>query len=222
MLFFFTNIVIFANTDSTQTPSKEKFQIIIDPGHGGNDIGASNHQTKESVLVLAIAKKIELIIQKNEPQYSVTLTRKNNSYLSLANRLKNESADLFLSLHANSSISSRVEGLEIYLQTEQKTKSTNDQNSTVESIVQDLESVGKTRYSLQFSKQLHKNWLHSPAVIRRSPFFVLEKTKFPSVLIEIGFLTNINEAKKLATDEYQNLIAETIVKTIADYKKSIE
>lgn len=194
--------------------SEKKFQLIIDPGHGGNDIGALQNKIKESELVLILAKKIEILVHQKDPAISVRLTRSQNQYVNLEDRVQNEASDLFLSLHANSSISNKVEGMEIYFQPDQKIKST----TTVEAIIEDLESMGKTQRSLEFSKILQSHWSISSSVLRRSAFFVIEKAKSTAVLVEVGFLTNFAEAQKLATDEYQNQIAESIVKAILDYK----
>jgi len=193
--------------------TEKKFQIIIDPGHGGNDTGALQNKIKESQLVLILAEKIEHLIHQQAPEVSTILTRTQNKYLSLEERIKYDQADLFLSLHANSSISNQVAGMEAYFQPDQKIIAT----TPLQTIVQDLESMGKTQQSLQFSKILQSQWGISPSVLRRSSFFVVEKTKSAAVLIEIGFLTNPSEAKKLATEDYQNQIAQTIVNAVLSY-----
>ena len=195
----------------------KKFHLMIDPGHGGNDIGAAKNKIKESTLVLSIAKKIEHLIQEKHPEIQIDLTRLQNKYISLDDRIKNIKPDLFISLHANSSISNNVSGMETYFQPDQKIIS----ETIKDSIAQDLESVGKTKHSLIFSKNLQSHW-QGPSTLRRSGFYVIEKTNFPSVLIEIGFLTNPVEAEKLKTNAYQTQIAETIVNAVLDYKKSIQ
>lgn len=207
-----------ANTN----PSEKVFHVVIDPGHGGNDAGAVKNNLKESILVLDLAQKIETLIQKYDPTITVELTRRLDTYLSLEERIKGKMPDLFVSLHANSSISSRVMGMETYFQPEQKSNPRINSSDLVQSIIEDLEHVGKTNHSLLFSQKLQNEWSASPSVIRRSAFYVVQKTNYPSVLIEIGFLTNAEEAKKLNSAAYQNEIAQTIAKTIAEYKKSIQ
>jgi N-acetylmuramoyl-L-alanine amidase len=212
--------MFFCLFSSTSYSQENKFKLIIDPGHGGNDVGANKNKIKESELVLTLSKKIQDLLQKSDIDIDVSLTRTTNSYLSLSDRIQHPPVDLFLSLHANSSISSRVQGMETYLQTDLRNEILVKSKNTVDAIVKDLESTGKTQHSLEFAKGLQSNWAYSPSVIRRFPFYVVEKTKSPALLVEIGFLTNSDEAKKLATEDYQNTIAETIVKTIIDYKKS--
>ncbi len=202
----------------TLSAQEKKFHLMIDPGHGGNDAGAVSHKTKESDLVLSLAKKIQTLISTTQSEIEVQLTRSQNKYVSLDDRIKNVDPDLYISLHANSSISNQVTGMEVYFQPEQKIKSKN----SIDSIVEDLESIGKTKHSHLFSEKLQSQWSLSPSIMRRSGFYVIEKTSFPSVLIEIGFLTNPVEAEKLKTEAYQTQIAETIVNAVLDYKKSVQ
>jgi N-acetylmuramoyl-L-alanine amidase len=202
------------------------FELVIDPGHGGNDVGAAKNNLQESQLVLEVAYKIKELLIKNSPEIVVHLTRQTNRFVTLEDRIKNRQPHLFISLHANSSISNQVVGMETYFQPDQTLLSqslpTAAPGSVLQTIVEDLETIGKTKHSYQFSKKLQSLWSLSPSVIRRSSFFVVEKTKFPSVLVEIGFLTNPVEAQKLASSAYQNAIAETIVSSVIEYKKSVQ
>jgi N-acetylmuramoyl-L-alanine amidase len=201
--------------------SEKKFNVVIDPGHGGADSGTVHNKIKESDVVLQISKKIlDLLHQKND--VTTVLTRTENKYISLEDRIKkNENKkdiDLFVSLHANSSVSSSIQGMEIYFQPDQTKKS----ETITQTIIEDLESIGKTKSSWQFAQSLQSAWSLSPSVIRRSSFFVVEKTDSPSVLVELGYLSNPKEAEKLKSATYQSLIAETIVKSIIDYKNSTQ
>ena len=193
---------------------------MIDPGHGGSDSGAVQNKIKESDIVLQISKKILNLLEQKQPEMQASLTRAENKFISLEDRIKKnenkQDIDLFVSLHANSSVSSSVQGMEVYFQPDQKKKS----DSITQTIVEDLESIGKSKNSLSFAQNLQTAWTLSHSVIRRSSFFVVEKTEYPSVLVELGFLSNPLEAEKLKSAAYQSLIAETIVKSIVDYKNS--
>jgi N-acetylmuramoyl-L-alanine amidase len=213
-------ILILISTAAFTEAQEQKFHIAIDPGHGGNDIGAAKNKIQESNLVLSVAKKIERLLQEKHPEIRIDLTRSQNKYISLDDRIKNINPDLFISLHANSSISNTVSGMETYFQPDQKMISESISEGIKDSIVQDLESIGKTKHSLMFSKTLQSQW-PGPSILRRSGFYVIEKTNFPSVLIEIGFLTNPIEAEKLKADAYQTQIAETIVNSVLDYKNYV-
>lgn len=199
--------------------SDKKFNIVIDPGHGGSDSGAVQNKIKESDVVLQISKKILDLLQQNTGINTI-LTRAENKFISLEDRIKKSESkqdiDLFVSLHANSSVSSSVQGMEVYFQPDQKKKS----ETITQTIIDDLESIGKSKNSLSFAQNLQMAWTLSHSVIRRSSFFVVEKTEYPSVLVELGFLSNPQEAQKLKSAAYQSLIAETIVKSIIDYKNS--
>lgn len=200
--------------------SEKKFNVVIDPGHGGTDSGAVQNKLKESDVVLQISKKILNLLEQTQPEMNVSLTRAENKFISLEDRIKKnenkQDIDLFVSLHANSSVSRSVQGMEVYFQPDQNKKS----DSVTQTIIDDLESIGKSKNSLNFAQNLQSSWTLSNSVIRRSSFFVVEKTEYPSVLVELGFLSNPQEAEKLKSAAYQSLIAETIVKSIIDYKNS--
>lgn len=205
------------------------FVLVIDPGHGGIDVGAIRGIFKESDITLKVAQKIQNLIQSDLSQnIEVILTRETNKTLSLENRVKvaeMRNADLFISLHANSSQASYVNGMEFYFKKgiyNQKMPVI-EASTSIKKIVADLTSFGQTRQSLKFNQILQTQVRtslgpNSKTVIKRAPFFVIEKTSMPSALIEIGYISNLSEAKLLLTDERQQEIAETIVKSIFAYR----
>ncbi len=212
-------------------PVAKPFVLVIDPGHGGVDVGAVRGIFKESDITLKVAQKIQSLIQSQFSQnIEVILTRETNKSLSLENRVKvaeRQSADLFISLHANSSQASYVSGMEFYFKKGvYAIKMPAIEASTgVKKIIGDLTSFGQTRQSLKFNQILQNQvkalGSDSKTVIKRAPFFVIEKTTMPSALIEIGYISNLSEAKLLLTEERQQEIAETIVKSIYAYKNSL-
>lgn len=229
-LFFilFSTLKSFAN-------DQKPFVLMIDPGHGGIDAGAVRGIFKESDITLKVARKIQNLIQDDiltnpAQNIKVILTRETNKSLSLENRVKaaeSHKADLFISLHANSSQASYVSGMEFYFKKGVYAIKMPDieASTAVKKIIGDLTSFGQTRQSLKFSQILQNQVktleADSKTVIKRAPFFVIEKTTMPSALIEIGYISNISEAKLLLTDERQQQIAETIVKSIFEYKNSL-
>ncbi len=212
-------------------PVAKPFVLVIDPGHGGVDVGAVRGIFKESDITLKVAQKIQSLIQSQFSQnIEVILTRETNKSLSLENRVKvaeRQNADLFISLHANSSQASYVSGMEFYFRKgDNKVKMPAIEASIgVKKIIGDLTSFGQTRQSLKFNQILQNQvkalGKDSKTVIKRAPFFVIEKTTMPSALIEIGYISNLSEAKLLLTEERQQEIAETIVKSIYGYKNSL-
>ena len=211
--------------------SQRPFILVIDPGHGGVDVGAVRGIFKESDITLKVAQKIQTLIQSEFSQnVEVILTRETNKSLTLENRVKvaeTRNADLFISLHANSSQASYVSGMEFYFKKGVYAVKMPDieASTAVKKIIGDLTSFGQTRQSLKFNQilqtQVKALGSDSKTVIKRAPFFVIEKTTMPSALIEIGYISNISEAKMLLTDERQQEIAETIVKSIYDFKNSL-
>lgn len=160
-------------------------------------------------------------------------------------------ADIFVSLHANAAADQRAKGVEfffqnylppdeesLYLASQENQIVTNgnevldipvedlSKKSDVTAIIEDLNRQHRIQSSLRLSQTLNTIWTNdakSPqAVIKQAPFYVLSKTSMPSVLIEIGFLTNPTEAKKLLTAEYQKNLAQKIYSALLTYKEKID
>jgi N-acetylmuramoyl-L-alanine amidase len=160
-------------------------------------------------------------------------------------------ADLFISLHANSNPDSRVRGTELYFQNslppdeesliladaenqiedaaevrgDIKTDSPS-KKSDVLAIVEDLSRQYRAKSSLKMTQLLSDGWKQSDelakASIKQAPFYVVSKTTMPSVLIEVGFLTHPEEAKKLTSPKYQQEIAQKIYKAVVAYKEMMD
>ncbi|SRX76300.1 N-acetylmuramoyl-L-alanine amidase family protein [Aequorivita antarctica] len=175
----------FQNSLLAQTDQNTKLIIIIDPGHGGKDSGAVGiNGIQEKDVVLKIAKQIvELngIVFKN--QYEIFLTRYKDTLISLSDRTKIAQAlqaDIFLSLHCNHSDNPNARGVEVYVSKKQGKYSR-------ESIL--------LAYELQ--KELKNNLGFESRGVKFANFQVLRENieLFPSILIEIGFVSNTNEAR---------------------------
>jgi N-acetylmuramoyl-L-alanine amidase len=162
--------------------------VVLDPGHGGNDAGATNQNITESDITLKVAKFVAENLQEDS-RFQVTLTRNSDTYLSLENRanLANKVGDLFISIHVNSSTDSRIRGKEIYFQNQLESdeeslflssrenqgaknsdpvvrsvslslKDKGHLNPEVKSIVEDLERNHRFKKSGQLAEQLYYNW----------------------------------------------------------------
>jgi N-acetylmuramoyl-L-alanine amidase CwlD len=170
--------------------------IVIDPGHGGKDPGAlSRSWGHEKKIVLDISKALRDILAKRG--YRVRLTREKDTFLPLKARTKlatKQNANLFISIHANAFSSRRVSGIETFYS---DTKS--------------------RRLASTVHKQLIRATKAKDRGVRHAPFRVLNDTKVPAILIEVGFMTNPKEAKKLATKTYQRQIATAIAKGVEGY-----
>lgn len=219
------------------------FHIVLDPGHGGHDLGAVRDSFVEAKIVFQITQKIKFQLDQKK-NITTTLTRTETQGLSLkervilANKLK---ADLFVSLHANTSNSKSMNGMEFYFNSNSPKNISLSSNSAklknqalthaevIEKIKKDFQFYDKTENSLLLTKAFksaqEKNVsLKNPKKnrIRRAPFYVIDHTAMPSALIELGFITNRREAKKLTTEEHQNEMAQLITAAILEYKEKTQ
>lgn len=205
------------------------FHVVIDPGHGGSDVGTSRDTFIESKIVYQIAQLVKKNLDTHR-EITTTLTRNENQGLALANRVEIANrlkADLFLSLHANSSQSQQVSGMEFYFSAPPKPKLRNaskkltlihpDAPAVVERIKLDLTQFGKMKSSLDFSKGIQTT-TDQKSVIRRASFYVIENTSMPAVLVEVGFISNRREARKLVTPAYQAEIASSLTSAVLKYE----
>lgn len=202
------------------------FTVVIDPGHGGQDVGALRDFFRESKVTLSLSQKIQKLAENqfDENNLKIILTRQKDETVSLQKRVaiaETEKANLFISLHVNSAPSSQVSGMEFFFK-KNESNLKNDNLNPTETIVKSLTDFGQTRQSLQFNHALKKNWTETRSIIKRAPYFVIERASMPSVLIEVGFISNLSEAKKLMTDDYQNKIAQSVINAIVDYKTALE
>ena len=218
-------------------------RVTIDPGHGGEDQGAFHGGIAESSVALQIAKKVFRKLSKDK-KFKAQLIRHSDKEISLEDRVANTKKfkpDLFLSIHANAHPTIKnAKGAEFYIQNqlevdeeisflahnefgkqaETKPKISGD----VDSIVYDLQKSQRILESYQVSSFLRKNWStgKKKRMIRQGPFFVLTQNEIPAVLVEVGYLTNAKERKKLTQKAYQNRLANQIHRALKDYAKNMD
>lgn len=209
--------------------------IVIDPGHGGKDPGAiSNNGLREKGINLKVARYLKE--ELNAQGFRVYLTRDRDKYLTLQQRVevaKYHNADLFISIHANANRSRKVKGLEIYYLSE---KYLNDQAKDVvkyedtslrvnnrnhsrsaKGAVLDLIRSENTMRSVEFANTLARTLKRMGLNIKSpkgAPFYVLKNAYVPSVLVEIGYLTNAYEEKLIKKSHYQKQIAQGIALSV--------
>lgn len=180
--------------------------IVLDAGHGGKDPGTSSDSgTKEKDVVLDVTLKLEDKLKSYG--YSPLMTRRDDTYIGLydrANLANDNNADIFISVHANS-IKNKpsVSGIEtLYCPKEKGKGKTEDQHPLAKTIQDNL--IKDTKAVNRSTKQ-------------RPDLAVLNSTKMPAALIELGFLTNPNEENLLKSEEYQNKLADSIANSIKEY-----
>ena len=211
--------------------------IVIDPGHGGKDPGAVSQTRQEKQIVLSLSKTLrDLLIKKG---YHAQLTRETDVYIPIRKRTQfatDQKADLFISIHANASLSAKASGIETYylaLASDESARITAmRENVEVEYNMKELDAlvgrIPKERKSTESRRlaELIQAQLTSGKQVRdrgvkHAPFVVIIGTKVPAVLVEVGFISNPPEGKKLTTKAYQHQLATAIAKGIEQYIKSI-
>ncbi|MFW5996829.1 MAG: N-acetylmuramoyl-L-alanine amidase family protein [Lentisphaeria bacterium] len=204
-------------------PGRPLRRIVIDPGHGGKDEGAKSGGIEEKGIVLAIAKELADLLES--AGYSVHLTRKDDTFLSLRQRqtiANQHRADLFISIHTNAVASSQVNGIETFILPPKGTSSTYSHNR--QKLAKPGNSFDKLNAAVAFSvhQQTRQVTGATERGIKRAGFSVLEHLECPGILIETGFLTNPEERQKLVSRSYQKKLALGIARGIQQFNKALQ
>jgi N-acetylmuramoyl-L-alanine amidase len=237
-----------ANSDKTG----RGWVIVIDPGHGGYDPGALGSISRESDINLKIALKTGEYIEKNIKNATVIYTRKDDSFVDLRDRPKianKVNADLFISIHTNSTNSKKVMGAETWvmgiakdeanLQVAMKENSVilkeDDYSTKYEdfdpkssesyimfSTVQKVFQTQSEDLAQRIQTQFRERVNRNDRDVKQAGFWVLYNTKMPSVLVETGFITNPVEEKYLNSKEGQDYLASAIFRACKDYLDEID
>jgi N-acetylmuramoyl-L-alanine amidase len=219
-------------------------RIVIDPGHGGHDQGTSGTAgLLEKDLVLDVSLRLGKLIEQRMGS-EVVFTRQDDTFIGLHERtaLANQrKADLFLSIHANSSSATRVAGIETYYLNFTSSSDALDvaarENASVQSSVYELKDLvqsiaqhDKIEESREFAQSIQSSLQgfeskYSPAAkdrgIRKAPFVVLIGAQMPSVLAEIGFLSNGHEEALLNRPEHRQKLAEALYRGLSRYAQAL-
>ena len=216
--------------------------VVLDAGHGGKDYGARGVQGLfEKDLNLQISKQIQKIL-RDRYHYKVIMTRQNDTFIELRDRGKianSHNADLFVSIHGNAAKRKSARGIETYYlgsgSSDQALETAERENGdlvhsvaddAVQQILASLISTTKindsSRLAAIVQRRLYKTMskkfsgIHNLGV-KEGPFFVLHDTNMPSILVEVGFVTNRREGRYLKGKVYQKWLAESIARGIHDY-----
>lgn len=226
--------------------------IVIDPGHGGKDPGALGYSTsREKDIVLKAGLKLGKYIQESMPDVNVVYTRDKDVFIELherANIANKAQADLFISLHCNSAAPTAY-GTEIYVlglhRSEDNLAVAKKENAVIMmednytdhydgfdpnssegyiliSMVQNAHLNQSIDFAACIDSQFAKRAHRKSRGVHQAGFMVLYKTAMPSVLIELGFITNKNEEAYLLSDEGTSYMASAIFRAVKDYKTHIE
>ena len=219
---------------------------------GSDHGARTDHLREADITLKIAKHLMRYMDKDNELSYSVTRKIDKSLELGDRSDLAHKSgADLFVSIHANASLNPRARGPEIYIQnilpsdqysfflanrenngeaSERGTRpsklSKEEYSADVVGIVDDLYRNHYIEKSYELAKVFEKRWKEDLGYrrvrMRQAPFFVVSAVNMPSVLLEVGYLTNSYEAKKLKTAWYQRKVAKSIYQAIKDYKSSLE
>lgn len=219
-------------------------RIVIDAGHGGHDPGAKGKGFNEADLVLDVALRLEKLLQKVSG-VEVILTRRTDDFIPLPERTaiaNREGADLFLSIHANASTNTQAHGIETYFlnfannqsaaavaarENAASTQSMGGLPDFVRAIAQNNKLDESRDFALHVQRamvdrQKAANKALKDLGVKQAPFVVLIGANMPSVLAEMGFVTNAQEAKLLKGNAYRQRIAESLFAAIRKYQSSLK
>ncbi|MDR0571946.1 MAG: N-acetylmuramoyl-L-alanine amidase [Rickettsiales bacterium] len=220
-----------------QKPVEKYFTVVLDAGHGGKDPGAiGKRKLKEKDVNLAFVKEIAKELKKYK-NIRIFLTRSDDTFVNLDDRVRKSmmwNADLFISIHADANKNSKSKGLSIYTLddygfNERSLKIVKAQYSTFNYyknrhfFIKEAKNNSITKSIYFSSKVLDKmkkngvKMLDNP--IKRANFAVLISPNYPSLLIELGFLSNYEDEKMLASLAYREKIAKIISSAIGEYAK---
>lgn len=225
----------------------KQFTVVIDPGHGGKDPGATGKIGQEKTINLNVALMVGKMITEQYPDVNVVYTRKTDKYVTLQERpqiANNADGDLFISIHTNAAEASAASGVETFTLGLSKSNA-NFEVAKRENSVLLLEDGNKETYqgfdptspdsyimfefmqskyidqSVEMAYYVQKEFVKEKRLdrgVRQAIFWVLHQVKMPSILVELGFITNPSEEKFLVSHDGQQKLAKSIVSAFCTYK----
>ena len=250
--FFVSLFLVLASFHSAGVQSYKIKRIILDAGHGGKDPGTHGAISKEKDLALDITKELGRIIKENMPDVEVIYTRAGDSFPELRERAQianKAGGDLFISIHGNWVSNPNIYGTETYVMGVQNNERNFEVAKRENSVIY-LEDNYETKYdgfdpkspesyilfsltqsafqerSLRLAELIEtdfgKRVGRKSRGVKQSSLYVLWSTAMPSVLVEVGYLSNSKEEKELNIPLNQTYIASGIFRAFRDYKQEIE
>lgn len=226
-------------------------KVVIDAGHGGHDPGALGNIFKEKTITLDISLELGKMISENMHKIKIIYTRCKDEFIELHERAKvsnKNNADLFISIHCNASKRKNAHGAETYTMSIKNVTANSavakrensvillegnyednyqgfDPNSPESHILFSMYQNAYHDNSLKFAQKIQqkfKSYGRKCRGVKQEGFLVLWKTAAPSVLIEVGFITNSKEEKYLASAAGKKAIAQSIFSALKEYIDEIE
>ena len=239
--------IIFLMAPSFAQKDGKTFKVVIDAGHGGGDPGALGSYSKEKDVALAVALRTGKLISDNCPNVKVIYTRKTDMYPELRQRAKianDNHADLFISFHCNASTDHSAHGVETYVMglskaalnqsvaraensvmlkeaDYQKHYNGFDPNSPESAVMFSLYSSAYLNNSIILADKVQRNLVNATKFtdrgVKQAGYWVLWAVSMPSILVEMGFISNPTEEKILNDKKKQDDIAEAIYRGFYAY-----
>ncbi len=234
------------NKPVTRQPVRDKFIVVIDPGHGGKDPGAIGPTgTMEKDVVLEVARKLKTRINRERGMKAI-LTRDADVFIPLRTRMDiahQHKADLFISIHADATTNTKIGGSSVYILSETGAsseaarllaesensyelrfgdRSLTDTNARIASVLLDLSQNAMMDRSLNLANGVLTELAKVDSPLRRqvesAQFVVLKSPDIPSMLVETAFISNPSEEKRLRTAQYQQKLASAMFKGVKRYQ----
>ncbi len=223
------------------------FRVVIDAGHGGKDGGTTGKYHKEKDIALSIALKLGEKIKQNDTEVEIIYTRDDDTFIPLFERVNianKAKADLFISIHCNATSKNSVKGSETFVmglhRAEENLETAKRENSVIL-----LESDYETNYdgydpnsdighiilstyqntyldqSIELASMIEESFgLKTSRGVKQAGFVVLRRATMPSVLVEVGFLSNREEEKRLASPQGQETITKALAQAFQKYMEA--
>ena len=242
----FFNAVAFGQTQ------EKKFKLVIDAGHGGEDPGCKGKKSMEKNVTLNVALKLGKLISDNFDDVQVIYTRKTDVFVEVYKRAviaNNNHADLFISLHCNAAENRSAHGVETWVMGLAKSDANMEvakkenaailkeknfennyegfnPNSPEANVIFSLHTSAYMSHSILLADKVQKNLVRNTHLVDRTVkqagFWVLYKVAMPSILVELGFLSNATEEEYMLKPASQDVMAVSIYNAFVEYRNALD
>ena len=244
---------IFSNSSSSAKKDDKHINVVvIDPGHGGKDLGATLGNAMEKDIVLDVALRLGESIKANYPEIKVIYTRNKDVFIPLndrANIANKNDADLFISIHVNGTENNTAQGTETFVLGQHRSKDNlevakkensvilleDDYNTTYEGfdpnspesyimfeLVQDEYLDQSVMLAGEIQTQFRQYAKRMDRSVKQAGFLVLRQTTMPSVLVELGFISHPKERNYMLSENGKSALSAAILIAFNNYKRKIE
>lgn len=242
----------FFNAVSFGQVQEKKFKLVIDAGHGGEDPGCKGKKSMEKNVTLNVALKLGKLISDNFEDVQVIYTRKTDVFVEVYKRAviaNNNHADLFISIHCNAAENKAAHGVETWVMGLAKSDANMEvakkenaailkeknfennyegfnPNSPEANVIFSLHTSAYMNHSILLADKVQRNLVHNTHLldrtVKQAGFWVLYKVAMPSILIELGFLSNVTEEEYMVKPTSQDIMAVSIYNAFVEYRNALD